>query len=409
MGGFTPTVSTPATPNSGVRTVGQIETATSLIRDVESDIQFETPETSPVYGILKVLRKQDPADQRKFEWFFVPEYPRDLTVSANATAAATQIVLGANEFSRLRRGMQLMNNRTGEVFSVGGSSEPSSATIDIIGRAGAAAMEAGDGLRIIGTAMEENSDKPAIRSQAEVAYHNYCQIHEDIYGLTGRAQNSSSYMGNEKSYERKKAMVRHNQSIEEILINGIRLAPTAIGYQNTSDVSYTGGLNYWIGSNVWNLANTVPTEEQFMDYLGYLSQFGPNGFEHKGVASGKLILASPAWMRLIDKWFKDRIQYEQISNKLGVKIGIVQSSIGEFMVKLHPMFGRGPYRDRLYVLDLDLLGYTPHKGRDTMVAEGVETPGGDRFEAIIRTDFGLKAMGDERAHGRAYGLNLATS
>ena len=34
---------------------------------------------------------------------------------------------------------------------------------------------------------------------------------------------------------------------------------------------------------------------------------------------------------------------------------------------------------------------------------------GDRFEAIIRTDFGLKAEGDERAHGRAYGLNLATS
>ena len=46
---------------------------------------------------------------------------------------------------------------------------------------------------------------------------------------------------------------------------------------------------------------------------------------------------------------------------------------------------------------------------DPAETQAVETPGGDRFEAIIRTDFGLKAEGDERAHGRAYGLNLATS
>jgi len=406
MGGFSPPVAGAATVNTTVRTVTQIDTATSLIRDVDSDIQFETPEASPLTAIFKVLRKQEPADQRKFEWFFVPEFPRDLSVASAATAAATQIVVAAGEYSRLHRGMQLMNNRTGEVFIVGGSSEPSSTTIDIAGRAGAAAMEAGDALRIIGTAHEENHDKPVIRSQAEVAYYNYTQIHEDTWGLTGRAQNSASYMGNEKAYERKKLMVRHNQSVEEILINGVRYQSSTAGVVNSSELTYTGGLNYWIGSNVWNLGNTVPTEEQFMDYLGYVSQFGPSGYEAKGTASGKMVCASPAWMTLFDKWFKNKVEYEQISTKLGVKVGFVQSSIGEFMIKLHPMFGRPGYRDRLYVLDLALLGYKPHKGRDTMVAEGVQTPGGDRFEALIRSDFGLMAAGDERAHGRAYGLSL---
>lgn len=407
MGGFSPPVAGPATVNTGVRKVTEIDTATSLIRDVDSDIQFETPEASPLTAVVKTLRKQDPADQRKFEWFFVPEFPRDLSVASAATAAATQIVVAAGEYTRLHRGMQLMNNRTGEVFIVGGAAEPSSTTIDIAGRAGAAAMEAGDALRIIGTAHEENHDKPVIRSQAEVAYYNYCQIHEDTWGLTGRAQNSSSYMGNEKAYERKKLMVRHNQSLEEILINGVRYQSATAGVVNSSELTYTGGLNFWIGSNVWNLGNTTPTEEQFMDYLGYVSQFGPSGYEAKGMASGKLVLASPAWMTLLEKWFKNKVEYEQISNKLGVKVGFVQSSIGEFMVKLHPMFGRPGYRDRLYVLDLALLGYKAHKGRDTMVAEGVQTPGGDRFEALIRTDFGLMAGGDERAHGRAYGLSLA--
>ncbi len=73
------------------------------------------------------------------------------------------------------------------------------------------------------------------------------------------------------------------------------------------------------------------------------------------------------------------------------------------------MFGRAGYRDRLYILDLALLGYKPHSGRDTTVFENVQTPGGDRYEALIRSDFGLQAAGDERAHGRAYGLSLATS
>jgi hypothetical protein len=407
VGGFTPPVASPATVNTGVRTVTHIDTATSLIRDVDTDVQFETPEASPLTAMFKTLRKDDPAEQRKFEWAFVNDFPKDLTVTAAATSAATQIVVGAGEFTRLRRGTQLMVNRTGEVFIVGGSSEPSTTTIDIAGRAGAQNIAAGDALRIIGTAAEENHDKPVIRSQAEVILNNFCQIHESIYGVTGRAANSSSYMGNEKAYERKKLMVRHNQEIEEILINGQRFQGATSGPINSSELTYTGGLNFWIQSNVWNLGNTTPTEGQFMDYLAYTMQFGPSGYERKGgPSSGKLVVYSPAWATLIDSWFKGKVQYEQVSDKLGVKLGFLQSSVGDVMLKLHPMFGRPGYRDRLYILDLPLLKYKPHKGRDTEILEGVQTPGGDRFEALIRTDFGLKAEGDERAHGRVYGLSL---
>ena len=249
MGGFTPPVADPAGVNTGVRKVTEIESSTALIRDVSSDIQFENAEAAPLTAVIKTLRKQDAADQRKFEWFFVPEYPKDLDVTAAATAAATQIVVGAGQYVWLRRGMQLMNSRTGECFIVGGSSEPSSTTIDIAGRAGAAAMEDGDKLRLIGTAAEEHHDKPAIRSQAEQAFYNYTQIHESIWGLTGRAQNTSSYMGNEKAYERKKLMVRHNQGMEEILINGQRYQSSTAGPVNSSELTYSGGLNFWIGSS----------------------------------------------------------------------------------------------------------------------------------------------------------------
>ena len=408
MGGFSPPVGTAATTTTGVRTVTNIETYASLIRDVDSEVQFETPEAAPLTAMFKVLNKREAAAQRNFEWFFVQDYPKQLTVATAATAAATQVVISAGEYTRLARGMQILNTRSSEVFVVGGAAEPSSATIDIIGRAGAAAMEVGDSLRIIGSAHEENHDKPAIRSQGETRFSNYTQIHESAYGVTGRAQNTSSYMGNEKAYERKKLMVRHNQEIEEILINGVRYQSSTAGPVNSSELTQTGGLNYWIGSNVWNLGGTRPTKGQFFDFLAYVYQKGPSGYENKGgPSSGKMIVYSPAWAQLIDSFFEEKIQYDQVSTKLGVKIGFVQSSVGECMLKLHPMFGRPGYQDRLYILDMPLLGYKPHKGRDTEIFENVQTPGGDRYEALIRSDFGLEASGDERAHGRIYGLGLA--
>ncbi len=410
MGGFSPPVPSAPTVNTTLRTVTQIDTAGSLIRDMDSDIEFETPEAAPLTAILKTLRGKVEAKQRKHEWTFVPDYPKDFTITTAATSAATQFVVGAGEYSRLRRQMQCLNLRSGEVFLIGGAAEPSSTTVDVYCRANAQAVQAGDPCRIIGTAAEENHDKPAIRSQAEVEYYNYTQIHESIFGLTGRAQNSSSYMGNEKAYERKKLMVRHNQEKEEILINSWRYQSSAVGVVNSSEVTQTGGLRYWIQSNVWHLGNTRPTEGQFFDVLAYVMQYGPSGYERKGgESSGKLILLSPAWSSLFDSWAKQKIQYENISTKLGIKIGFLQSSVGDVMLKMHPMFGRPGYRDKLLILDLPLLKYMYHSGRDTTIYENVQTVGGDRYEALIRSDFGLVAAGDERAHAWVDGLALASS
>jgi hypothetical protein len=63
----------------------------------------------------------------------------------------------------------------------------------------------------------------------------------------------------------------------------------------------------------------------------------------------------------------------------------------------------------MLILDLANLSYVSHKGRDTTILEDVQTPGGDRYEALIRTDFGLKVAGDERAHAWVDGLALASS
>lgn len=402
MGGFAPPAGTAPTVNSGVRTVTHIDTATSLIRDVSPDVQFEHPEAAPLLAITKAIRGKKAATQRMFEMFFVKDYPRELTCSAAATAAATDLTIP--EYANLIAGMQLMNTRTGEVFLV--TATPSSSTVTIGARANPQAMLAGDTLRIISNAQEEVHGLPAIRSQAESKTYNYTQWFETAWGYSLRAANSDSYVGKEPTVERKKAMVRHNQDVEEAFINGYRYQSATGGAVNSSELTFTGGCRYWIQSNFWNLAGNRPTEEQLFEYLGYIFEFGEGGYSRGGTAR-KIAFCSPAWLSLLESFAKGKLEMEQMSDKIGVKVAVLQSTVGELMVKLHPLFAKPGYRDKMLILDLNHVAYRFHQGLDTTIAENVQTPGESTRKHHIYTDCGLEFNGDERAHGWIEGLGVA--
>lgn len=402
MGGFSPPVPAAPTVNSGVRTVTHINTATSLIRDVSPDVQFEHPEAAPLLAITKAIRGKKAATQRMFEMFFVKDYPRDLTNSGAATAAATTLTIP--EYANLIAGMQVMNTRTGEVFLV--TATPSSSTVTIGARANPQAMLDGDSLRIISNAQEEVHSLPAIRSQAEEKTYNYTQWFETAWGYSLRAANSDSYVGKEPTVERKKAMVRHNQDIEEAFINGYRYQSATGGPTNSSELTFTGGCRYWIQSNFWNLAGNRPTEEQLFEYLGYIFEFGEGGYSRGGTAK-KIAFCSPAWLALLESFAKGKLEMEQMSDKIGVKVAVMQCTVGELIVKLHPLFAKPGYRDKMLILDLNHVAYRFHSGLDTTIAENVQTPGDSVRKHHIYSDCGLEFNGDERAHGWIEGLALA--
>lgn len=404
MGGFSPPVPAAPSVGSGVRTVTRIDTATSLIRDVDTDIQFEHAEASPILAMTKALRNKKAAKQRKWEWGFIADFPRICTNSGAATAAATTLTIP--EYANLVAGTQMLNTRTGEVFLV--TATPSSSTVTIGSRANPAAMNDGDQLRIIGTAQEENYDKPVIRSQTESYAYNYTQQFADVWGLTKRAANSDSYVGNEPATERKKAMVRHNQSIEEVAINGYRYQSSTGGAVNSSEITFTGGARFFIQSNVWNLAGQVPTEEQLFEYLGYIFEFGDGGYS-KGGTANKVAFCSPAWLSVFEKYAKSKLEQTQMSDKVGLKVHFLSSTVGDLVVKLHPLFAKPGYRDKMLVLDLNHVRYVYHQGLDTTIAENIQTPGSSRIEHMVASDCGFEFNGDERAHGWVEGLATSIS
>ena len=401
MGGFAPPVPTAPTVNANVRTVTHIDTASSLIRDVSTDVQFEHSEAAPLLTFTKAIRGKVPCTQRKFDWKFIKDYPRDLTNEAAATAAATTLTI--TEWNRLIAGMQLMNTRTGEIFLVGVT--PTTSTVTIGSRANPATMNAADTLRIISNAQEEVHSLPAILSQAEDTMFNYTQMFETVWGYSLRAGNSDSYVGKEPAVERKKAMVRHNQDIEEAFINGYRYQ-NATGGVGGSEITFTGGARYWIQSNYWHLGGNEPTEAQLFEYLGYIFEFGEGGYSRGGTAK-KLALCSPWWLALLERYNKSKLEVEQISDKVGLKVATMQSTVGDLMVKLHPLFAKPGYRDKMLILDLNHIRYRPHKGLDTSIEENVQLPGDSVKRHHITTDCGLEFNGDERAHGWVEGGPVA--
>lgn len=393
MGGFSPPVPTAPTVNSGVRTVTHIDTATSLIRDVSSDVQFEHAEASPLLAFTKAVRGRKPATQRKFEMTFIKDYPRDLTLEAAATAAAATLTI--TEFARLVAGMQLYNPRTGTIVLV--TATPVTSTVAIGNHANANAFLATDQLRIVGNAQEEIHNVPAIRSQAEDRTDNFTQSFDTPWGASLRALNSDSYVGKEAAVERKKAMVKHNQDIEEAFIVGQKYQSATGGAVNSSELTMTGGCAYWIRSNVWK-PEAEPTEAQFFEYLASIFEFGEGGFS-KGGSAKKIAFGSPAWMAMFERWAKGPLRTEQVSDKIGLKVATLQSTVGELMVKLHPLFAKPGYRNKLLILDLNHIVYRYHQGLDTTIEENVQTPGRSTREHHIMTDCGLEFNGDERAHG----------
>jgi len=394
VGGFAPPVPTPPTVNAGPRTVTQTDAAGSLIRDVSTDVQFEHAEAAPLLAFTKAIRGKVPATQRKFEWKFIKDYPRDLTNEAAATAAATTLTI--TEWANLIAGMQLMNTRTGEIFLVGAT--PTTSTVTIGSRANAAIMNAGDTLRIISNAQEEVHSLPAIRSQAESSFFNYTQWFETVWGYSLRDGNSDSYVGKDTVVERKKAMVRHNQDIEEAFINGYRYQNSTAGAVNGSEITFTGGARYWIQSNYWHLGGNAPTEAQFFEYLAYIFEFGEGGFSRGGVGK-KIAFCSPWWLALLESFNKGKLEVYQTSEKVGLTVSEMQCTVGSLMVKLHPLFAKPGYRDKMLILDLNHIRYRNHQGLDTTIEENVQLPGDSVRRHHVYTDCGLEFNGDERAHG----------
>lgn len=379
-----------------------LSTLSSRIKpDVRDEILLWEPEAAPLTLLTGAFKNRREVGNSEFDWIEKDAYPREVTVVGAVTNVATTLTLSAGQGSYIGRFFVLLNRRTREIIHVTSVSTDTPTIVRGIGGVGIA-MNDGDVLEYIGTAYEDGGGKGDLKSIKEVREWNVCQIFRTPYGFTGRQSNTNMFGGRDPMTERKVQGIEHKKSMELSFFFGKRSKRSG---PNSKGQNVSGGAEFFIRSNVWDLNGIEPTERAFVEWLEFAMKYGTGG--QIGTGSGKPMkwfFASRRWITHIEFWARNRIQYKPIDERVGMKVGFLDTTHGTVVLVPMNIFN-GEHASYGFLLDMNHVRYVYHQGRDTHINKDIEDKGVDGDEEEYLTDCSLE-FSVEAAHGIAKGLPL---
>ena len=362
-----------------------------VIADVSKTIYLYQPSSNPFTAIVGHLRKRRKATQYRFDWIEKDEYPREATIVSDG---ATTLTFGTGEGSRFPAGSVLLNTRTREQVLVTTAAATTPTVTRAIGST-QSTMTAGDICVLTRVVAEDGATIGTLTSIAEAGIYNYTEIQRWPFGWTGRQVNTDMYGGSDVDLERKVAGIEHAKNIEQMFLFGGRHTMTG-----THIRSMSGGLEYFIKSNYWNLAGKRPTERAFVEFLEEAMRWGKGGRQN---GSGtKWLFHSARWGTEIEFWAKDRLEMKSLEKVMGLKIKKYVTTQGTIMLVSTPALDYN-HPDMAFLVDLNHIRYVYHQGRDTKLLKGREQPSADAREEEYFSDIGVEVQ-LEGAHAILKGI-----
>jgi hypothetical protein len=368
------------TPGTIVSTHRAPETTLSarVIADVADTIYLYQPSSNPFTAITGHLRKRRKATQYKYDWIEKDEYPRTATVVSDG---ATTITFGTNEGKRFPVGAVLLNTRTREQVLVTTAADTSPTITRAIGTT-QQTMAAGDICVLTRVVAEDGATIGTLKSIKEVDVYNYTEIQRWAFGWTGRQANTDMYGGSDVALERKVQGIEHAKNLEQMFLFGARHTMTG-----THVRSMSGGLEYFIKSNFWNLAGKAPTERAFIEFLEEAMRWGKGG--HQNGSSTKWLFHSARWGTEIEFWARDRLQTKTLEKVAGLKIKKFVTTHGTIMLVHAPALDYN-HPDLAFLVDMNHVRYVYHQGRDTKLLKGRQGNSADTREEEYFSDVGVQ-------------------
>lgn len=398
MADFVPTPRSTPTTTTGERGPENV-TSTRLIADVSDEINFYQESASPLVVFTSRGKKKRITHQYRFDFLEMDEYPRTVTLSAASLVGDTTLDLVAGQGGRTPRYGVLINQRTGESVWVSSISTDQLTVTRAVGST-EADMAAGDVLAFTGSIHEDGGSKGDLKMVVEAAKYNYTEIVRTAYGVTGRGENTDLYGGKDLPTLRKQASIEHMKSLEFRALFGTRHSMTGPGGHL---VTFSGGLDWAIQSNIWNVEGTVVTEEAFIEFLEEAMKWGKGGSQNG--AGSKVLFASGRWVSLINQWAKDRIRVKPTDKTLGIRVMTYLSPHGELDIVRNPILDYY-HNDRAYLTDMNHVRSVRHQGRDTQILKNIQANDVDGTEEEVRTDAGFQ-VDLEASHATLKGLGLS--
>jgi hypothetical protein len=365
-----------------------------VIPEVQNTIIKIFPSATPltVLTTRKQSRKRE-VGYYKFEHLEKDKYPRKVTVNTAAAAGATTIVVETSDYTKLAKNYVLLNTRSREQVVL--TETPASGTLSNVVRAiggGGAQMNVGDTLLIQRPVQQEADTLGVIRSIKESRKYNYTEIIRTPMGWSGRNANTSYYGGSDPEQVRAATAIEHRISQENAAFFGKRHTRTT---GDNKLQTFTGGLEYWIESHVWDLDGNTMTERGLVEWMEDVMALGDGGYINgPGV---KWLYAGNSLLTEIEFFARDKIRYEALSSKIGMRAGQFNTTHGTLNIMRHPQF-TGDHAGWGFVVDMNHVRYAYHRNRDTMLLKDRHQRSFDGAEEEFLTDCGWQ-IEEQFAHG----------
>lgn len=305
----------------------------------------------------------------EFKWFEDAYGGRYATSAAAQTAAATTgfTVSGAGSSSAyiFTVGDVIRVARTGENMLVTAVTGVGTLTVTrAFGTVAAAAVNAGDGLFIVGNVNEENSNARNVNTTRSTPQSNYTQIFKTTIAVSNTEKAANLYGGKDLPYQRGKQGTVHALDIERAFWFGQKKYDTtgAQGHPRRS----TGGIDEFISSGNSYVQNQG----------GPLTAPDMNTFLREAFTYGnstKMLFAGGIVLQAINEIARGQILTKTGDTTYGVRISEWQTPFGIINIVHNPLFIQD-FASAAYLLDLESFRYRTMEGRDTVLQTNIQAP-----------------------------------
>lgn len=319
-----------------------------------------------------------------FTWFEDVYGARFAKVAASVAAGGSSMDVtgaGSSPAHIFTVGDVVRNARTGENVLVTAITDTNTVAITrSIGATAAAAMNAGDGLYIIGNANEENAGARNVNTTRSTSITNFTQIFRTTIALSGTEDAAKLYGGRDLPYLRSKKATEHALDIERAFWFGQKDSDT--GGTQGHPRRYTGGVLEFIESG----------DSYIQNQGGPLTAPDLNTFLREGFTYGnstKMLFAGGLLLQAINELARGQILTATGDTQYGVKISKWLTAFGEVNIVHNPLFVED-YAGYGFLLDMECFRYRYMTGRDTKLRTNIQSPDVDGIVDEYLTECGLE-------------------
>ena len=342
---------------------------------------------------LAMKARKQATKSTKTTWF--DQSPIDNWTKINATAGyTTETTFVVDDESKFTQYDIFKCLRTGEVFRVA-STNSSTHTVTVDTRPFAGTVQDlvnDDDLVIMGSAMAENSSKPASKLYEPTEFYNVTQIFRTTFDASASLEAEEvKTTPQERVRLRKMKLYDHKVDIESAWWWGERVNSTA------SHLRAMGGIIPRLTSNTWNVAGILTQK----NLNSFLKDVFDNGSGSKALIASRLVIGA------ISEFATGKLVVSEDAKKFGLNIQTYMTPQGDELDLIPNRLFKNYYSGLGVILDMQYVFYSPLVGngvnRDTKLKQNIQDNDVDGWVDEYLTECTNK-LRCEPAHGYMYGI-----